>query len=1091
MPTNEEIDALAAQLQADLESPFIKTGELHGHITQGLIEGLKGPATVANELAGSVAGSITGGMSGPLDTAIDLQTAIGTAVTLETDGVAELAAVAAAANPDQFKDDAEVADEEEPGPGQWFDAEIISFGELCDNISGGVILYGTERRKFHLQGGRQGSPVAFGFVDIPIEDGTFRSEKGYVPEASWEPENRNPPLWTVVYKGINPESGLQIVDAVWSGYGSAVVCEPVGCRICMSRHPIDEPCPEGTTEWFGSTPGATPEEPTTPSGFTAYYSSSKENCYTKKSGETKTAPDDIVIGTGSTRDAALAEGSDYCGPKSEIPISTEPITFGTSYHRCASNAYVAMSEGQFTFAEVNLDKIGDAVLPNIPVDEWTSATGGGVFNRTVGTAIVVIALASRTILNNLGVLAKKAVANLPCSTAISIAAITSRTILSWLRIIIGPAATEMDIPLRYTQNRECPNLFPTTTEATEAYLAGNLNDATFESWININGNCTEPWGHIVDARRARISPGDLAMALRRDFIDQDEYAREVRGQGFIHTDQAETIFKLTEALPGVQDIMRFMVRDVADESITFWEESDKIFKLKYDHQLKKFGEDQGIPEEFAKFAWRAHWVLPSPDQLAEMLHRNSRLPKGDPAYVDEEIVRSTLQQQDIHPYWIERFLSVSYRPLTRIDLRRAFDIGAIDRERVLEGYQQIGYDEDNAETLTKFAEDLKFRGLPGELPVRLWKSEVIDRQEAKKRLLADGFPDELVDNTLEDAAKLQRGNTAMKLFAKHEISITDARQRLQAHGIPAAVYNKWLEEVALGFDDHPVLKEYNAGLITEGQANEAMTRAGIPVARQNELIAEENAKINLDIIKRCARALRDRFMRGEINVAQAHGDLANLGMPPQRADAEVAAWRCELEAMGRDAPTSTLCRWLELGLINGNQFTDRLLTMGWSRDDAFRIVADCSAKLGAKRQREIDASAKKLQSQLDKDRRERERSEKQFNKSQKQREKAAETSARARRRREFTLIKAADKLRDKLGIGLPDAVQMVKEAKTRVQNELVLKVDTAIQAVKVAVDKYDPEDGISWNQRVDNVAEALVQAEKVSDQSVEESLSTT
>ena len=40
MPTNEEIDALAAQLQADLESPFIKTGELHGHITQGLIEGL-------------------------------------------------------------------------------------------------------------------------------------------------------------------------------------------------------------------------------------------------------------------------------------------------------------------------------------------------------------------------------------------------------------------------------------------------------------------------------------------------------------------------------------------------------------------------------------------------------------------------------------------------------------------------------------------------------------------------------------------------------------------------------------------------------------------------------------------------------------------------------------------------------------------------------------------------------------------------------------------------------------------------------------------------------------------------------------------
>ena len=1091
MPTNEEIDALAAQLQADLESPFIKTGELQGHITQGLIEGLKGPATVANELAGSVAGSITGGMSGPLDTAIDLQTAIGTAVTLETDGVAELAAVAAAANPDQFQEDAEVADEEEPGPGQWFDAEITSYGELCDNISGGVVLYGTERRKFHLQGGRQGSPVAWGFVDIPTGDGTFRSEKAWVPEASWEPENLNPPLWTVIYKGINPESGLQIVDAHWSGYGSAVVCEPVGCRICMSRHPIDEPCPEGTTEWFGQTPGATPEEPTTPSGFTAYYSVSKENCYTLASGEAKTSPDDIVIGTGSTRDAALAEGSDYCGPKPPEPPTQEPITFGTSYQRCSSTSYVAMSTDQFDVGNVELGTIGNYIFPPEITAEFIKRAGGGIAGKIAEALSAVTVGVLRGTVNTLGLIATKLLIQLPCATNIMLGTVAMRAINNFAGLVYGPASREIDIPLRYTQNRECPNLFPTTTEATEAYLAGNLNDATFESWININGNCTEPWGHIVDARRARISPGDLAMARRRGLIDDDEYANEVRGQGFIRPDQAETIFNLTEALPGVQDIMRFMVRDVADEKILFWEKSDEIFKRKYDGKLKKFGEDQGIPEEFAKFAWRAHWVLPSPDQLAEMLHRNSRLPKNDPAYVDEEIVRSTLQQQDIHPYWIERFLSVSYRPLTRIDLRRAFDIGAIDRERVLEGYQQIGYDKDNAETLTKFAEDLKFRGLPGELPVRLWKSEVIDRQEAKKRLLADGFPEERVDQTLEDAAKLQRGNTAMKLFAKHEISITDARQRLHDHGIPAEVYNKWLEEVALGFDDHPVLKEYNAGLITEVQANEEMTRAGIPVARQNELIAEENAKINLDMIKRCARALRDRFMRGELNVAQAHGDLANLGMPPQRADAEVAAWRCELEAMGRDAPTSTLCRWLELGLINGNQFTDRLLTMGWSRDDAFRIVADCSAKLGAKRQKEIEASAKKLQSQLDKDRRERERSEKQFNKAQKQREKAAETSAKARRRREFTLIKAADKLRDKLGIGLPDAVQMVKEAKTRVQNELVLKVDTAIQAVKVAVDKYDPEDGISWNQRVDNVAEALVQAEKVSDQSVEESLSTT
>jgi len=1087
MPTNEEIDALAAQLQAELESPFIKTGELQGHITQGLIEGLKGAATVANELAGSVAGSITGGMADPLDTAIDLQTAIGTAVTLETDGVAELAAVAAAANPDQFQED-------EDEIGHFGGYKIGQAVNPCDqNMGHPGHSYGwitIEGNIVQIIGGSENYENGWlGDVWVgapePANRQQFRAFAAEPPSGAYETLN---PVWEMIATGEVTHNDHPIVNMIWRGWQPMKVCNPSeGCRICMSRHPIEEPCPEGTTEWFGQTPGATPEEPTTPSGFTAYYSSSKENCYTLSSGETKTSPDDIVIGTGSTRDAALAEGAEYCGPKPPEPPTQEPITFGTSFERCSSTSYVAMSEGQSEFSTITLDNLADVILPDMPYEQRVLRSGGGLVGRTVANFEIATNNIFRNFVNNLGTLSKKMLANAPCNTLIFNGAVIGRMVLSWLKILIGPAATEIDIPLRYTQNRECPNLFPTTTEATEAYLAGNLNDATFESWININGNCTEPWGHIVDARRARISPGDLAMALRRDFIDQDEYASEVRGQGFIRPDQAETIFKLTEALPGVQDIMRFMVRDVADEGIPFWEESDKIFKLKYDHQLKKFGEGQGIPEEFAKFAWRAHWVLPSPDQLAEMLHRNSRLPKGDPAYVDEEIVRSTLQQQDIHPYWIDRFLSVSYRPLTRIDLRRAFDIGAIDRERVLEGYQQIGYDEENAETLTKFAEDLKFRGLPGELPVRLWKSEVIDRQEAKKRLLADGFPAELVDQTLEDAAKLQRGNTAMKLFAKHEISLQDARQRLQAHGIPAAVYNQWLDEVALGFDDHPILKKYNSGLVTAAQARAEMRLAGIPVARQNQLLDDENDKIDMEAKKRCARALRDRFMRGELNVPQAHVALGRIGIPPQRADAEVTAWGCELEAMGRDAPTSTLCRWLELGLINGNQFTDRLLTMGWSRDDAFRIVADCSAKLGAKRQKEIESSAKKLQSQLDKDQREMERAEKQFAKSQKQREKAAETSAKARRRREFTLIKAADKLRDKLGIGLPDAVQMVKEAKTRVQNELVLKVDTAIQAVKVAVDKYDPEDGISWTQRVDNVAAALVQAEKVSEQSVEES----
>jgi hypothetical protein len=117
-----------------------------------------------------------------------------------------------------------------------------------------------------------------------------------------------------------------------------------------------------------------------------------------------------------------------------------------------------------------------------------------------------------------------------------------------------------------------------------------------------------------------------------------------------------------------------------------------------------------------------------------MLHRLSRLPATDPNRIDLATVRDALVQQDIAPYWIDKFIALSYDPLTRTDTKRAFDIGVLDRAAVKESYQQQGYDDANAETLTRFAEKEKRLSVLRSVPLKLYIDGTYTRTQAESLL---------------------------------------------------------------------------------------------------------------------------------------------------------------------------------------------------------------------------------------------------------------------------------------------------------------------------------------------------------------------
>ena len=1054
------------QLLELLEPAVVTVAELQADTTNSIIDLVSSPATTAKIISSTVDSAISTSIGKHSSDIADIQKRLSGQITSATGAAVEMAA------PMVSIASVQATGGIRRGPNDPVTACVKNALDPCKEVAiSGVAFLGADEKIYDVPT----SDVHEGIETRSLVSDTASNGpvtvQAAVPIGTLVDPAQQYPVWNVqVQAPCGPGLGTGY-SFTFSGMRSQYAkCKSTDCKVCCTRHPIDEPCPNGSTEWLGGTPPEVPEDKVS---FIAYFSGQNNSCYTKEAGEKPDSEADIVIGTGSTREAALQQGSQYCGPRQET--RPEPVTlpdFGSSGNQCNVDYYTNIDDSLSGIGGAEPFTLSSALPTTSEINHHFKDYTGWAY--TIATTFVGSVVAFAWLFTNAidGVI-RKVSASSGCTSVGYYATLATRFTFETIGKYTSSVLEEFAIPYKYGSNRLCPRLFPTADQATEAYLAGTLDADTFEAWVNINGFCTDPWEHIVAARQTRLSPGELQAAWRRGLISEDKMRTELRALGYLDPDITEQIQGLGVALPGVQDIIRFMVRDVADPAIVDKFGLEQDFDLKYQKRLKEMGEAIGLDPDFAKFAWSAHWTIPSPQQLLEFQHRLSRLPDGDKAKVKPDDITDALRQQDIPDFWIDKFLAVSYRPLTRVDIRRMFDINELDHDEVVEAYQQLGYDDDNAERLTKFAEALKIRGLPSDPAVRLWKAEVINRREAENRLRADGFSRDEIRDTLDDAAKEQHGHSAVKLYARFKITRKEAENRLQSHGLDPAVYTSWLDDVALSFDNHPAINEYKAGLITEQEMLAEFTDAGIPGVMQGKLKNDADRVLQVEIAKRCASAIKDRFFMGDLTEAQARAALSLMGMALQRINVEIEGWKCELTARGKQPSASVLCGWLDLGLIGAVEFVDRLEILGWTNEDALRIVAQCSQKLGDKRQREMEKQIKAQEAEIARRARELKRQQKALQKQSTDNIKAQNKIRKIRDRREAILLKAADKLRVKSKLDLPDAVLIVREAKTTVQNGYAMTVDQSIQAVWTAVDKFDPEEE-SFAQRLQEVAQAMI-----------------
>jgi DNA-binding Lrp family transcriptional regulator len=327
--------------------------------------------------------------------------------------------------------------------------------------------------------------------------------------------------------------------------------------------------------------------------------------------------------------------------------------------------------------------------------------------------------------------------------------------------------------------------------------------------------------------RGEITPaqfGDLLRAL--------DYAPRWR----------EPLANIARAIPSTADFIRFAVREVFDPA------QRQRLKLDEDYPEAFTGKAalHGLSEEDARDYWAAHWQLPSATQGYHMLWRDE---------IDATGLDQLLKALDYSPTWRDKLAAIARPTLGRVDIRRAFTLGVIDRAGVEAAYRRLGYDGVNLEALVNIAtapahSSASVKELTAEQHAAEYEGGFVTADEFRAELAKLGYPAAAAAEyvALGDARRVARARTAAvgrirSSYVGHKIPRSEAAAAL-AKEITSAdtrdlILTEWDNELAVNIrvlTQAQILKLYKKGIYERATALEQLTDQGLDEADANKLL---------------------------------------------------------------------------------------------------------------------------------------------------------------------------------------------------------------------------------------------------------------
>jgi len=337
----------------------------------------------------------------------------------------------------------------------------------------------------------------------------------------------------------------------------------------------------------------------------------------------------------------------------------------------------------------------------------------------------------------------------------------------------------------------------------------------------------------------------IAYQLRLD-PELSGLSGELRKIG-IHPDYHNIYKQLAYQIPPVADIITMAVREAFTPAIA--QKFGQYEDLPADYV--KYVGMKGLSKEWAERYWAAHWNLPSPMQGFDMLHRG--------IITKDELVM-LLRALDVMPFWRDKLVQLAYNVFTRVDVRRMYGAGVLNKDDVYKAYIEQGYDEIKARQLTTFTVVQRLSSISGFTSgniVTAYAKGLITQSNAQQLLSGMGLTSEEVTTTIQAAnykrdweLKALQIDSIEHSYKTKQITLDAARSRLNNLNVPSEqitlLTEKWLLAVKV-----PVLETWTTaqtitlfkkGIITKARAITELRIIGFDEEHINALIAIPEAQ---------------------------------------------------------------------------------------------------------------------------------------------------------------------------------------------------------------------------------------------------------
>lgn len=761
------------------------------------------------------------------------------------------------------------------------------------------------------------------------------------------------------------------------------------------------------------------------------------------------------VGFSETEEAAVALAQANCQRAAELipsPSSVQPI----NAHAPLCN-FASFQDGSalasLSINALNSSFAAGAVQANQAITKFgfDGITVGSVLDIAKGTARALWGGPTKIVEEVVPILA----GSLGCSNSAWAEGIMLLANIGTVERATGGVFTDFTAQIKYAMNVACRMKWLTPDQALAAYLGDAIDYSKLDTQWAMGGLCNDALNWTLKAARAKPVPLQLAFMRRRRLIDVTGYNVGMRELGYLDNTVKDQLFKLTEQVPPMSDIIRFMVRDAGDESPAgpvHRFNLDALFDVKYGQLLRDWGEFQGIPEDVARYNWRAHWTIPAPSQLFTFYHRL----RHNAAFGNVlEDVKQAMIQQDILPFWHQHFLETSFRPLGRVDIRRAFNIGALQQDEIFEAYVQLGYSDAVSNKLTAFSIRLRDDSAVGHKAIKLWLKFALTRSEASARMVSGGLPGDVVSRALDDASFQFASTPLAAAFVRGELNRDEFTNRLQNVGVDQNIADKVADSLGFKISKSPALDDFVVGTIDESAAVTEMVAQGIPQQIADNLLRQASRHLDRTFLIACQRGIKRKYLMGELTADESRNELLTRGTSQQRANQLVEWWGCEKSSAGKAVATNKLCEWLERGAIDAGDFLQRLRRIGYEEIDAARILEDCLSGINARQAARARKAAMDEAARIKAEQAALTRANALIARALAQQTRAVEAANRLRAARNKQLYSASGKVQNKCNCDLDQAVQTVKNNHSRIQREYGFSVDESLQLLILAAEAWD------------------------------------